>query len=109
MALRKSNAAPAAAPASDKKTTKGKADAAPATTKATGKGTQPAALAASRETYKFTVQDLADKLGIEPASARIKLRNEGIAKAGRSYGWNTQKDFDAVVKQLSAKPDKKAA
>lgn len=52
--------------------------------------------------------ELADALGIEPTSVRVKLRNAEIEKAGRSYGWNTQKDFDAVVKQLksTAKPTK---
>lgn len=52
--------------------------------------------------------ELAEALGIEPTSVRVKLRNAEIDKAGRSYGWNTQKDFDAVVKQLksTAKPAK---
>lgn len=54
------------------------------------------------EQYKFGVTELAEALGIEPTSARVKLRNAEIEKAGRSYGWNTQKDFDAVVKQLKS-------
>lgn len=36
----------------------------------------------------------------------MKLRNAEIEKSGRSYGWNTQKEFDAVVKQLKSTPDK---
>ena len=54
------------------------------------------------EQYKFGVTELAEALGIEPTSVRVKLRNAEIEKAGRSYGWNTQKDFDAVVKQLKS-------
>ena len=61
--------------------------------------------------FKFGVEDLADKLGIEPASARIKLRNAGIKKAnGNSYGWKTKADLDAVVEKLkSEKPAAKPA
>lgn len=56
--------------------------------------------------FKFGVSDLAEKLGIEPASVRVQLRNRKVEKAGKSYGWNTQKEFDAVAKQLSEKPAK---
>lgn len=52
---------------------------------------------------KYGVDDLAKALDIKPASARVRLRNAGVAKAGKSYGWNSQKDLEAVVKQLSAK------
>jgi len=60
------------------------------------------------DAYKFTVDDLADALGIEPASARIKLRNAEIEKAptGR-YGWKTKADMQEVIDEL--KPEKKAA
>ena len=76
------------------KPTKGKA---PAKGKAKGKEKAPA------ETMKYGVSDLAKSLGIKSASARVRLRNAGIAKAGKSYGWNSQKDLEAVVKQLSKK------
>lgn len=61
--------------------------------------------------YKFGVEDLADKLGIEPASARIKLRNSGIKpQNGNRYGWETKADLEATVEKLkSAKPAKPAA
>ena len=59
--------------------------------------------------FKFTVTDLAEKLGIEPASARVQLRNKGIAKNGTVYGWNTQKELDEVVKTLRAGNDDKPA
>lgn len=52
--------------------------------------------------FKYGVNDLADALDIEPASARVALRKAGIEKAGRSYGWNTQKELDEVVKKLKA-------
>lgn len=63
---------------------------------------------APAESFKFGVSDLANALGIKPASARVRLRNAGIDKAGKSYGWNSQKDLDAVVKQLKSS-DKEAA
>lgn len=46
----------------------------------------------------------------------MKLRNAGIEKAGRSYGWNSQKDMKEVVSRLKSgekaekpKPKVKAA
>lgn len=51
---------------------------------------------------KFGVDNLTEDLGLAPASVRVKLRNLGIEKSGRSYGWNTQKDYAAVLKQLKA-------
>lgn len=64
--------------------------------------------AAERE-FKYGVADLAEKLGIEPASVRVQLRSKGIEKAGKSYGWNTKGELEEVVTQLRAeKPAKKA-
>jgi len=60
------------------------------------------------EKPEFGVAELAEALGIEPTSARVKLRNAGIEKTGRSYSWPNQKALDAVVKQLKATPDKPA-
>lgn len=60
------------------------------------------------EKPEFGVAELAEALGIEPTSARVKLRNAGIEKNGRSYSWKNQKELDAVVKQLKATPDKPA-
>lgn len=59
------------------------------------------------EEYEFDVNDLADKLGVTPFTARIKLRAEGIKKAGRSYGWDSKKEFQKVVDSLKAKSEKK--
>lgn len=65
-----------------------------------------------KEEYKYDVNALAKALDIEPASARVALRKHNVSKAGKSYGWNTDKDFQAVVKQLKATgkdSEKKAA
>lgn len=59
--------------------------------------------------FEFGVPELADALGIEPASVRVALRNKGVEKNGNVYGWKTRKDFDAVVKQLQKKVEPKAA
>ena len=73
---------------------------------------KPAAKSAAKkapaEAMKYGVDDLAKALGIKPASVRVRLRNAGVEKAGKSYGWNSQKDLDAVVKQLKV-DDKEAA
>lgn len=48
--------------------------------------------------------ELADALGIVEASVRVALRNHDIAKNGRSYGWNSKKEFDEVVAKLRKEP-----
>ena len=71
---------------------------------------KPAKAAAAKETPapvekpEFGVAELAEALGIEPTSVRVKLRNAEIEKTGRSYSWPNQKAFDAVVKQLKSTP-----
>lgn len=62
---------------------------------------------AAAEKPKYGVPELADALGIEPSSVRVNLRKMGVEKNGRSYGWDTKKDFDAVLKDMksSAKAD----
>lgn len=54
--------------------------------------------------FKYGVSDLAEALDIEPASVRVRLRNKGIEKAGKSYGWNSKAELNEVVEQLKAKP-----
>jgi len=66
--------------------------------------------------FPYTVQSLADRLDLEPASVRVKLRNADIPKNGKMYGWKTKREFEEVVKELestpangaSSKPAKKA-
>ena len=55
--------------------------------------------------HKYGVQDIADKLGIKPASVRVQLRNKDIEKDGKSYGWDTKKELNEVIDQLSAGKD----
>lgn len=50
--------------------------------------------------FKYGVQDIADELGIKPASVRVQLRNKGIEKAGKSYGWNSKSELKEVIAQL---------
>lgn len=52
--------------------------------------------------FKYGVSDLAEKLDIKPASVRVQLRNKGVEKAGKSYGWNTKAELQEVVDQLKA-------
>lgn len=71
------------------------------------------------ETFKYGVSDIADKLGIDASAVRVKLRNAGIDKAGKSYGWNTKAELAEVIDEIStpakktekpkAKADEKAA
>jgi len=77
--------------AKGKKTTK-------KTTKKNGKSEKKAAA----EKPKYGVLELAEALEIEPATVRVKLRNEGIKKSGKSYGWDTKAAFDKVIAQLTA-------
>lgn len=57
---------------------------------------------ASAPEFKFGVADLAEELGIEPASVRVQLRNRKVEKAGKSYGWNSKAELKEVVDQLKA-------
>ena len=59
---------------------------------------------AERE-FEFGVEDLAEELGIKPASVRVQLRNKGIEKAGKAYGWDTKKELKEVIAQLKAGKD----
>lgn len=54
------------------------------------------------EKMKYGVAELAEALDLKAASVRVRLRNAEVAKAGKSYGWNTQKEFNEVVKSLKA-------
>ena len=65
---------------------------------------------AAAETFKYGVKDLAEKLDIDGASVRIKLRNAGVAKASNgSYGWNTKDELSAVIEKITAKKEKAPA
>jgi len=57
--------------------------------------------APAKETPKFGINDLAETMGIEPASVRMKLRASKVKKTGGRYGWNTKAELEEAVKQLS--------
>ena len=50
----------------------------------------------------YGVADVAEALGIQPASARIRLRNAEVEREGKTYEWPTKKAFDEVVKGLKS-------
>lgn len=50
--------------------------------------------------FKYGVLDIADALDIKPASVRVQLRNKGIEKNGKSYGWNSKSELNEVIAQL---------
>ena len=58
---------------------------------------------AKEREFEFGVEDIAEELGIKPASVRVQLRNKGIEKAGKSYGWDSKKELKEVIDQIKAK------
>lgn len=64
--------------------------------------------AAQEREFKFGVEDIAEKLGIKPASVRVQLRNKGIEKAGKSYGWDSKSDLNEVIDQIRSNGDEDA-
>lgn len=52
--------------------------------------------------FKYGVAYVAEKAGLAEATVRIKLRDLKVKKEGKSYGWTTQADADAIVKKLKA-------
>lgn len=60
---------------------------------------------AEEREFKFGVEDIAEELGIKPASVRVQLRNKGIDKAGKSYGWNSKSDLREVIDQIRSNGD----
>lgn len=57
-------------------------------------------MAADNKEFKYGVRELASEMGIQEASARVALRNKGIQKAGKSYGWNSQEEMKKVANKL---------
>lgn len=69
----------------------------------------PAAKAAAKAKFKYGVDELAAKLGIKPASARVALRNAKVEKAeGGVYGWMTKDELEAVAAKLKPAPKEAA-
>lgn len=57
---------------------------------------------AAAEKPAYGVDYVAKALDKAPNLARVALRNANIKKSGKSYGWDTKADADAVVKKLKA-------
>ena len=56
------------------------------------------------------MNELVEATGLQPASVRVALRELGVEKEfGNKYGWNTKKDFDAVVKAMKERSAKRVA
>ena len=68
--------------------------------KAKTKAPKEQAPAEGAEKPKYGVPELSEALGIVPASVRVKLRKSDLVKTGRSWGWDTKKEFDEAVKAL---------
>lgn len=51
----------------------------------------------------FTVANVAEALGVEASEARARLRKAGVEKTDGKYAWKNEKEFKAVIKQLSGK------
>lgn len=63
---------------------------------------------ATKEEPQFTVDNLVEASGLQPASVRVALRELGVEKEfGNKYGWKTKKDFDVVVKALKERSAKR--
>lgn len=77
---------------STKKSTEPEAQVKPAKSEKQAKSEEPE--------FKYGVSDLAEMLDLSPASVRVHLRNNEVERAGRSYGWNTKSELEAVAKQI---------
>jgi len=65
-----------------------------------GKGTSKGK-AAPAESHEYGVDYLADKTGLLPATIRRHLRDQGVAKDGKVYGWSKKSEVDAIVKKIT--------
>lgn len=88
----------ASAAADETKTSKAKVEKAPKETKETKEAAPE---------FKYGVPDLAELMGIKPASVRVQLRNHEIKKAGKSYGWNTKAELQEIVAKMKPKSEEK--
>lgn len=71
------------------------------------KGKEAPKAKADEPEFKYGVEDLAKMLNIKDTSVRVQLRAHNVKKAGKSYGWNTKDELQAVADKLKA--PKKAA
>ena len=72
------------------------------------KATKPAETKAAAAEPKYTVDDLVEATGLQPASVRVALRELGVEKNfGNKYGWANQKDFNEIVKAMKERSAKR--
>lgn len=59
----------------------------------------------------YGIEHMAKHLGVQPATARVILRNNKIKKDGRSYSWSSKTEMEKVAKGLrsDSAPAKKAS
>jgi CO/xanthine dehydrogenase Mo-binding subunit len=57
---------------------------------------------------KYGVPELAEALGVKPSSVRVRLRNAGIEKSGKLYGWDSKAEMQEVINKLNASKKAKA-
>ena len=58
---------------------------------------------------KYGVPELAEALGTKAASVRVRLRNAGVPKSGKLYGWDTKAAMQEVIDKLNASKSKAKA
>jgi superfamily II DNA or RNA helicase len=56
-------------------------------------------------TTKYGIKDLAEMLGITPASTRVKLRTHKVEKRGGRYGWDTKAELQEVADKVKSTKD----
>lgn len=56
---------------------------------------------------EFGIDDLAAMAGVEPASMRVKLRNAGVKKSGKTYIWKNKDEMKSVLTKLEKGSPKK--
>lgn len=64
---------------------------------------------AEKEAPKYTVANLSEDLGKEPADVRVMLRKSTVEKPGAVWGWDKKSEYDAVLKELKAMGSKPKA
>jgi hypothetical protein len=62
------------------------------------KKTKTAAKRASE--FPLGISDLAKALNLKEATARVKLRDAKVKRAGKSYGWKTSAEMKKVADKL---------
>lgn len=68
--------------------------------KKTAKKEKPVEKETAAAEFKYGVKDIAEELGIKETSVRVQLRNKGIEKSGKSYGWNSKSELKEVIAAL---------